>query len=199
MESREVTTFIDSMNQHNIIPIIDEAYVHFAGETRYSILAAIRQGAQAIMLRTFSKAFGLAGLRVGFAAGPAELIATVARSAQALPFRVNRFAQRLVAEVLTLGAVDNTVACVRGWLRGIMAAFDAGGIDYLPTATNFICFKPPLGSEALLARAQTNAVRVRDCAPFGMPGWIRASIGQESDRDILLALLQLPGVTVLEP
>ncbi|AHF75157.1 Putative histidinol-phosphate aminotransferase [Sodalis praecaptivus] len=199
MDRQAVTAFIECMNRHDIIPIVDEAYIHFAGEERCSVLPAIRQGARAIMLRTFSKAFGLAGIRVGFAAGPADVIAAVARSAQALPFRVNRFAQRLAAEVLTLGAVDATVARVRGWLRGIMTAFDAAGIPYMPSAANFICFKPPYGSEALLARAQTNATRVRDCAPFGMPGWIRASIGHESDRDNLLALLRLPGAAVVEP
>ncbi|KYP97259.1 hypothetical protein BG74_04690 [Sodalis-like endosymbiont of Proechinophthirus fluctus] len=80
-----------------------------------------------------------------------------------------------------------------------MTAFNVSGIHYIPSVANFICFKPLYGSESLLAHARTNTTQVRDCALFGMPGWIRASIGHESDRNSLLVLLRLPGTTVVEP
>ncbi|NJQ07280.1 aminotransferase class I/II-fold pyridoxal phosphate-dependent enzyme, partial [Streptomyces lonarensis] len=76
--------------------VMDEAYLDFAPPGSHHALAAVREGARALVLRTFSKAWGLASVRAGCAVGPPELIARLDAAARALPFRVGRPAQRAV-------------------------------------------------------------------------------------------------------
>lgn len=191
MRINEVEQFIEVMNQNNIIPIIDEAYIQFADEQKHSVLQKIANGANAIVLRTFSKAYGLAGLRVGFAMGPKALIDLVAQSALALPFRVNRFAQRLAGEVLSLGTLEKTVQEVNGLMAQLTAQLSQNNIEFVPSSTNFMCFKPHHGTEQLMARANHLGTQVRDCTAFGLSGWIRASICSQQDLHNLLNLLSI--------
>ena len=158
---------------------------------KHSILQKIINGSNAIVLRTFSKAYGLAGLRVGFAMGPKALIDLVAQSALALPFRVNRFAQRLASEVLTLGSLEKTVQEVNGLIAQVMEQLGKNNIEFIPSSTNFVCFRPPHGTEKLMARANHLGTQVRDCTAFGLSGWIRASICSQQDLHNLLNLLSI--------
>ncbi|NDL11677.1 hypothetical protein CKY10_07810 [Photorhabdus sp. HUG-39] len=187
----EVINFIEIMNDKRVIPIIDEAYIQFSDENKNSILKYIANGGRAIVLRTFSKAYGLAGLRVGFAVGPKDLIHAVSLTALALPFRINRFAQRMASEVLASDILSINVRTVKKLISTIELSFSKSEVTYIPSSTNFVCFKPPMGNTDFLIKAEKFGVMVRDCGLFGLPGWIRASVSNKKDVDCLLFLLDI--------
>lgn len=177
----EVKSFIDRMNEREIIPIIDEAYIQFAGEKEHSVIYEVANGVNAIILRTFSKAYGLAGLRIGYAIGSTALIQNVERMASILPFRVNRFAQRMALEVLDDSALTDTVSKTRVLINQATIGLQNKNIEVLPSSTNFICYRPNEPVANIIQRANEMNARIRDCTPFGLSGWVRASIASESD------------------
>ncbi|MGC0867579.1 UNVERIFIED_ORG: histidinol-phosphate aminotransferase [Pantoea agglomerans] len=185
----EVISFIEKMNELNVIPVIDEAYIQFADENRHSVLSYIADGGNAIVLRTFSKAYGLAGLRVGFAFGAEQLIREVANTALALPFRINRFAQKMVPIILQHNDIFlKNILKTKGWIQYIETQFVSLGIEFIPSSTNFVCFRPPQGSCEYTEAAATAGAAMRDCGLFGLPGWVRASVSSQQDADLLLSL-----------
>lgn len=188
LPKHSVLKFVRSMNEHGVVPVVDEAYIQFAGEAENSIVTDISDGLNAIVLRTFSKAYGLAGFRIGYAIAPDHLIAHLEATATVLPFRVNRFALRMAAEVLETQEVTKATQNVRRLVRTAMEGLTDAGIDVLPSSTNFICFKPRIPSEEFLSLTSSASGRVRDCSAFGLPGWIRASIATESDVQFLWRL-----------
>jgi histidinol-phosphate aminotransferase len=185
----EVISFIEKMNELNVIPVIDEAYIQFSDEGSHSVLSYVANVGNAIVLRTFSKAYGLAGLRVGFALGPEQIIRGIAETALALPFRINRFAQKMVPIVLQNDEIfsKNTLK-TKGYIQYIQSQFESKSIQFIPSSTNFICFKPYQGSEEYIESAAAAGAMMRDCGLFGLPGWVRASISSQQDADLLLSL-----------
>jgi len=189
MSTGEVMSFIQKMNELNVIPVIDEAYIHFSDEDRYSVLNYVAHGGKAIVLRTFSKAYGLAGLRVGFAIGPEQIIKDIQNTALALPFRINRFAQKMVPLVLSNNAfLQENILKTERLIKNIQVQFLAQEIKFIPSSTNFICFKPRQSSKPFAEIAAAAGAMVRDCGLFGLPGWVRASISSQQDADLLLTL-----------
>ncbi len=146
------------------IVVIDEAYVDFGGTSRLAEAPA-RPGL--IVARTFSKAFALAGLRVGWACAAADLVSHLELSRG--PFKVGALAERAAAAAIAsdLGWVQSQAAeAVR--MRGRLAAeLHARGLPTLPSAANFLLVPLP-GAPAIAARMRTLGVAVR---PFAdLPG-----------------------------
>jgi histidinol-phosphate aminotransferase len=187
----ELRRFLEATSAAGAVPVVDEAYLELAGEGIGSAVDFIREGGAAIALRTMSKAYGLAGLRVGFALGPAALIARLTRAAWALPFRVNRLAQ-----VAAIAALEDQ-AQLRATCRELRATrdrfcrdLDELGLAYLPSETNFVMVRTPGDSgEATRRLEASHHLLVRDCGPFGLPGWIRISMGSPSDMSLAVAAL----------
>ena len=148
------------------VVILDEAYAEFAGAS----LAARAPGwGNVVVARTFSKAFGLAGLRVGYAVGAPALVAEVEKSRG--PYKVNALAERAALAALEAGLpwvrehAALAVEC-RGRLEGALRAM---GLAPLPSAGNFVLVPVPArpGAAAVAARMREGGVAVR---PFtGLP------------------------------
>jgi histidinol-phosphate aminotransferase len=187
----ELQRFLETTAAAGAVPIVDEAYFEFAGDDVGSAVDFIRGGGPAVALRTMSKAYGLAGLRVGFALGSAALIARLTRAAWALPFRVSR-----IAQAAAIAALDDQAA-LRDSCRELRAArqrFYLGleqlGLAHLRSETNFVMVRAPGDSGETTRRLlASHRLRVRDCGPFGLPGWIRISIGSPSDMSLALVAL----------
>ncbi|MFE6049475.1 aminotransferase class I/II-fold pyridoxal phosphate-dependent enzyme [Kitasatospora sp. NPDC056446] len=180
------------------VAVFDEAYLDFAGPEHGHALDAVRAGRPVVVLRTFSKAWGLAALRVGYAVGRADLIARLWRTRQALPFAVNRLAQR--AAVAALDDPD-FLASVRDRTREARQRFYAGldalGIRYVPSVTNFVLVEVGEDSGTVAARlADEHGILVRDLAAFGLPGRLRVTVGTPEQVDrccaALAAVLAVP-------
>lgn len=171
-----------------VIVVIDEAYREFLPPgLRPDPLAAIRAGRLVLTLRTFSKVYGLAGLRIGYGVGPAPLMAVLDRVRQ--PFNVNVLAQVAARAALADEAhVKATVRTNEEGRRTLQEAFTTRGFPFIPSVANFVLVRVGEGrtvSDALLRQG----VIVRSMEAFGLPEWIRVSIGTSAENERFLKAL----------
>lgn len=163
-----------------VVVVLDEAYTEYLpADKRYDALGWIRKYPNLIVSRTFSKAYGLAGLRVGF--GLAQPVLTDLLNRIRQPFNVNSLAQAAAvaalgdAEYLRRSAEINT----EGY-RQITAAFAAMGIEFVPSYGNFVLFRAGTddgaGARVNLALLKRGII-VRPVGNYGLPQWLRVSIG----------------------
>ncbi len=125
--------------------LVDEAYIDFSGEAGLAQMAA--SSSRTIVLRTFSKAYGLAGLRLGFAVGPADLIAEIEKSRG--PYKVSAIAERAALAVLAARDwVSARAADAVASRERLAAALGALGLHTFPSATNFLLVALPPGADA---------------------------------------------------
>lgn len=188
IESEPLRRFVASMPDH-VLVVVDEAYTQYAAVPRYPDAAPwTAEFDNLVVLRTFSKAYGLAGLRVGYALShPA--IADVLNRVR-MPFNVNSLA--LAAAEAALDDVEHlarSVALNAAGMRQLVDAFNRLGVRQYASAGNFIlidCGRPagPV-YEALLRRG----VIVRPVAGYGLPNHLRITIGTPEQNERLIAAL----------
>ncbi len=171
-----------------VICCLDEAYVELLPEEdQMQSLAFVREGRPVVVLRTFSKVYGLAGLRVGYAIAPAECIQLLNPVRQ--PFNVNAMA--LKAAEAALGDVEHvqqTRDLVRNELGFFYGELDLLGIDYVPSSANFLLIRTGQGRE-VFDRLQREGVIVRPMDVYGLPDHIRITVGtREENQRCILAL-----------
>lgn len=178
----DLVRLVDAVPPH-VVVLVDEAYLEFVrGEDPVRALDLVTTRPNVIALRTFSKAYGLAGLRVGYAVGSPELIAGVKNTAT--PFGVSSLAQR--AAVLSLGARAELLARVDSLVderSRVVAELREQGWTIPETQANFVWFELGEQSAAFAAAANEAGILVR---PFAGDG-VRISIGDAEDNDALLA------------
>lgn len=178
----ELESFISRVPEH-VVVAIDEAYIEFAGEPTDSV-KFVKSGKQVAVLRTFSKAYGLAGARCGYAITTPE-IADLLNKART-PFNVNLFAQ-----VGALAALDDkehiarSVQMVNEGRQAYVQFFEEKGLEYVPSHTNFILVNVGNGVE-VFRKALAKGVIMRPMAAYGLTEYIRITIGnaQENARCI---------------
>jgi histidinol-phosphate aminotransferase len=182
LEAAVVERFLGSVPGH-VVVVLDEAYyefaMHFAAlrRVKYSnSLDYIRQGASVVVLRTFSKAYGLAGLRIGYGLGPAELLGYCARMR-------NTFSVSSVAQAAAMAAIDDYAHVQRAvennafQSRFLAEGLEGLGYRVVPTSANFLFCDLGEDASAVANRLQEEGVAVRPLGPWGAPNCIRATIG----------------------
>jgi histidinol-phosphate aminotransferase len=170
-----------------VMILLDEAYIDFV-EAPATAADGLRtlptRGDSLVLLRTFSKSAGLAGLRVGYAIGTPETIARVERARE--PFNVGRLAQVGAAAAIRDEAHrDRTRQVVWAEKRALAAEFTARGLAFPPT--DAVRLDRP--TAPVVAALRAAGVLVRDGAAVGLPGHLRISIGTQSQNARLLAAL----------
>jgi histidinol-phosphate aminotransferase len=189
--TKELDRFLDEVPEH-VIVILDEAYYdfaeYFAVERKVSgshALDYVNQERKVVVLRTFSKAHGLAGVRVGYGIGPAELMGYFARMR-------TTFSISTVAQAAALAALDDE-AHVRKTLKNnaeqaerLTAGLDELGYSPIPTWANFVYCELGDDAAAVAKRLQAEGVIVRPLGPWGAPTAIRITIGTPEQNDVLL-------------
>jgi histidinol-phosphate aminotransferase len=191
--ARELLDFIRALPDH-VICVVDEAYTDFA-ENPPDIHPLISEGRNVVGLRTFSKVYGLASLRVGYGYSTAELAALLDRVRQ--PFNVNAVAQAAaVAALDDLEFAANTVRETRKGLRRLEAGFAELGLEFVPSEANFILARVGDGKSVFEA-LQRRGVIVRPVANYGLPEWIRVTAGTAAQNETLLR--ELAGVVSKRP
>ncbi len=183
----ELEKFLAALPQ-SLMVVLDEAYLEY-NDNPVNTLEWLDKYPNLIICRTFSKAYGLAGLRVGFAVSHTEVADLLNRIRQ--PFNVNNLA--LAAAVAALGdddylqrARDINAAGMQQFEKG----FQALGLDYIPSKGNFICVDVGREAEPVYEDLLREGVIVRPVAGYGLPNHLRISIGLQQDNAICLAALQ---------
>src|SRR5262250_458646 len=185
----EVEHFMSRVPERTIV-VFDEAYIEFAhGPDFPETLEYVKQGRKVVMLRTFSKAASLAGLRVGYGIADADAIALMNRIRQ--PFNVNALAQ--VAALAALDDESHVLECVRMIEAGrhyLYDEFNALGIKYVPSRANFILVDVGHSASDVFQRLLKEGVIVRPLTPFGMESALRITIGTPQENRRLVKALK---------
>jgi histidinol-phosphate aminotransferase len=185
----EWTAFVSALRDRRVLLIADGAYAEFVDHPEFprSMAECDVPSARVVNLRTFSKLYGLAGLRVGYAIGPPQVIEAMGRLRQ--PFSVS-----LLAQVGALAALDDhdhvqrTLDNNRTGLRAISAGALALGMTVVPSCASFVMVR--VGeARAVYEQLLKRGVIVRQSEPYGFPEYLRLSIGLPGENDRLLSAL----------
>ncbi|MDD3883576.1 MAG: histidinol-phosphate transaminase [Gallionella sp.] len=173
----------------NILVVLDEAYNEYLPEScRYDSVSWLADFPNLIVSRTFSKAYGLASLRVGYALMHPQVADMLNRVRQ--PFNVNSPAQAAaVAALQDADFVGQTFELNRRGMQQIEAGLSALGLEYIPSYGNFISFRIP-NALRIYQRLLELGVIVRPIANYEMPDWLRVSIGLETENGKFLSALK---------
>lgn len=176
--------------------VLDEAYIEFVSDAkRYDATTWLAHYPNLIILRTFSKAYGLAGLRMGYALTSSLLAAALERVRQ--PFNSGVLGQ--AAALAALGDqnfVRQTVALNSVQLERVRAELAAMGLRTVDSEANFVLVEVTQAAE-VIARLQQRGIIVRPVANYGLPNHMRISIGTAEENEKMLSALSLaltPGV-----
>ena len=172
-----------------VVLVADEAYFEFARRSDFpDSLAALRERATLVVLRTFSKADALAGLRVGYAVANPELCAYLERARH--PFIVSSLAQ--VAACAALADREH-LERIRTVTHAGLAQLEAGlakqGLRFAASDANFICIEVGPGADALNDRLLRRGVITRPLGGFGLTTHLRVSVGTELENERFLETL----------
>jgi histidinol-phosphate aminotransferase len=188
----EIEAFLKKVPPQVVI-VLDEAYNEFlTPELQYDSIAWVRQYPNLLVSRTLSKAYGLAGLRIGFGIAQPSITDLLNRIRQ--PFNVNSLAQAAAVAALNDTAFLKKSAQVNAdGYRQLTQAFDAMKLEYVPSFGNFVLVKvgdeDGAGAHVNLALLKQGII-VRPVGNYGLPQWLRISIGLPQENAAFLDALK---------
>ncbi len=188
----QVERFLDRVPE-DVVVVLDEAYNEYLRpELRFDSARWLQRHPNLLISRTFSKAYGLAGLRVGFGLAQTELTDLLNRVRQ--PFNVNSLAQAAAVAALSDDAfLARSYEVNRQGLDLLQGEFDRLGLQYVPSFGNFVLVR--VGNAAqVYEQLLRSGVIVRPVGSYGLPEWLRVSIGLPAENEkFLMALRQALG------
>lgn len=189
---QSLVNFLTSVPK-DVLVVLDEAYVEYFDATSYqSSLSLLAKFPNLIITRTFSKAYGLASARVGYAVSDERIADYLNRLRQ--PFNVNSFAQAAaVAALADQAFIAKARTLNHEQMQLLTNALYVQGIDYLPSSANFITLRVGDGAGAGIALYEAllqQGVITRPLAGYGMGAWLRVSIGLPEENERFLTALQ---------
>ena len=187
LQSEALEAFISGLPPH-VMVVVDEAYFEYVDKPSYPDTSSwLSRFPNLIVTRTFSKAYGLAGLRVGYALSHPEVADLLNRVRQ--PFNVNTVAQ--AAAHAALDDVEHLQQGIRRNQEGmeqLLAGFRSLGLSYIDSAGNFVAVNVGHGLECYEALLEKGII-VRPVANYEMPDYIRVTVGRADENARLLAAL----------
>lgn len=187
-EQEPLRRFLEKVPAH-CIAVLDEAYTEYVEEGRFeSPKALLADFPNLIITRTFSKAWGLAGLRVGYGLSSPAIADLLNRVRQ--PFNVNAVA--LAAAAAALSDNDHILqsrVINNSGLQQWREACDQLGLDYLPSLGNFLAINVQRDGQAVFDALLRKGVITRTVGVYGMPQWLRVSIGTAEQNDFAIRAL----------
>ena len=184
----EVRAFLEAVPQ-DVVVVLDEAYNEYLPPAeRVDTAAWIADFPNLVVTRTFSKIFGLAGLRVGYALASAEIADLMNRVRQ--PFNVNNLA--IAAAIAALDDhlfVAESYELNRRGMEQLVAGLKRLGLEHIPSHGNFVTFKAGDGA-AVNQKLLKQGVIVRPIGGYGLPEWLRVTIGTEPENARFLEALE---------
>ena len=192
LPAKEIEAFLEQVPS-NVVVVIDEAYNEFlTPEQQYDAIAWVRKYPNVIVSRSFSKAYGLAGLRIGYGVAQNNITDLLNRIRQ--PFNVNSLAQ--AAAIAALADVEFLKKCYelnRAGYAQLTAAFEQMGLRYLPSSGNFVLVKVgddvDAGAKVNLELLKAGVI-VRPVGNYGLPEWLRISIGLPEENQAFIEALK---------
>lgn len=180
LEPDEIRAFLGKVPK-DVLVVLDEAYYEYAApERRGNAIAWIAEFPNLIVSRTFSKAYGLAGLRVGYSISHADIADILNRVRQ--PFNCNALALKAAQTVLQDEQyIADSVALNNAGMLDLCAFLDAHELAYIPSMGNFITVNVGKSGDQVFQQLLLQGVIVRPITGYGLPEHLRISIGTESE------------------
>ena len=188
LASREAVVELVNRVPDNVLLVMDEAYIEFLDDPVDLIGVACRARPNLVLMRTFSKIYGLAGLRVGYGIGHPELIAAFEKVRQ--PFNLNSLAQ--AAALAALDDTEHLQATRRNNAAGLCffeRELAALGLEFIRSHANFILVRVGDGAGVFTA-LQKLGIITRPMAGYQLPEWLRISIGTPAENQRCLEALR---------
>ena len=173
----------------HVVVVYDEVYHHYVASNDYARAADyIVAGRNVIGLHSFSKAYGLAGIRLGYAFSSKEIAAYLNQIRR--PFMINTLTMAAgLAALKDTEHIEKTRAVNAAGKQFIYEQFERLGIEYWPSEANFILFRSPCDNAIFIDSMLENGVMVRACELFGLPNHARVTIGtMDANRAFIAAL-----------
>ena len=182
----EIDRFMERVPEH-VMVVFDEAYYEFLDEAP-DVIKYVRAGRNVVVLRTFSKIQGLANLRIGYGLAAPEIIEVLQKARQ--PFNANGIAQAgALAGLRDKAHMDATRRVTREGRDFLQSEFLEMGLEFVPSHANFVLVRVGDGKkvfDALLRRG----IIVRAMGSYGLPEWIRVSVGTMPQNKVFIAALR---------
>ncbi|SOZ37267.1 histidinol-phosphate transaminase [Cupriavidus neocaledonicus] len=192
LPAAQIEAFLQRVPRH-VVVVLDEAYNEYLdADQQYDAIAWVRRYPNLMVSRTFSKAYGLAGLRIGYAVAQPELTDLLNRIRQ--PFNVNSVAQ--AAAIAALADADflrRSAELNRDGKRQLTQAFERMGLEYVPSSGNFVLVRvgddDGAGARVNLALLRQGVI-VRPVGNYNLPRWLRVTIGLPEENAAFIAALE---------
>lgn len=174
----------------DIIVVLDEAYIEFVTtKTTANGLELLAEHPLLLVLRTFSKLYGLAGLRIGYGFASGKMIDYMNRVRQ--PFNANTLAQVAASAALDDSSfVSDTLRMTREGLHFLYLSLDNMGMEYIPTQTNFFLIKVSKGGKRIYELMLKEGVIIRAMDSYGLPDYIRVCVGRPEENRRFIKTLE---------
>jgi histidinol-phosphate aminotransferase len=187
VEPKSVRAFLEKIPA-DVLVVLDEAYNEYLDpELRSDAVRWSDEFPNLVVSRTFSKAYGLAGLRVGYGFSHPQVVDLMNRVRQ--PFNVSDIAQAAATAALFDDEfVEQSTLLNKQGMKTLTEGFLRLGLSWIPSHGNFVCVKVGKGAE-VFQRLLSQGVIVRPIAAYGMPEYLRVSIGTESENARFLSAL----------
>lgn len=188
---KQLDNFLKELESRKVIVVFDEAYAEYVNSPKAANgIPYVSKYPNVIVLRTFSKIYGLAGLRVGYGLAQKWMIDLLNRVRA--PFNVN-----LLAQAAAVAALDDNEHVRRSLemnssgMAFVSSALEDFGFEVIPSQANFLTFAPTLDAGMVYDELLKKGIIVRRLASFGMPSYIRVTIGTKSQNEAFINKLRL--------
>ncbi|MBF0433132.1 MAG: histidinol-phosphate transaminase [Fibrobacteria bacterium] len=189
---KQIAAFLDELPESCLV-VMDEAYGEFAEADDFpDMVSLVKTYQQLIVCRTFSKIYGLAAVRLGYAIAQENIIKQLKKVKNFNPFNVNSTAQAGAVAALEdktffqLSYETNMIG-----KKTLTESFKRMGITSLPTQGNFICFQTPIPCIDFAEQMAMRGVIIRPLNSFGMDDWCRVTIGTPDQNKVLLKTMEV--------
>ena len=196
VNEEEIKVFLKKVPK-NIIVVLDEAYKDYVERNDFpNSVKLLKKNKNIIILRTFAKIYGLAGLRIGYGIAREEVIDLLSKVR--LPFNVNSLAQTAaLASLKDKEQVKKTRRMNREEKRFLYNAFKSLGLEYIPTQTNFIlinlspaCSGTRRSGKKICQELLIKGIIIREMSAWGLNNYIRVTIGREEENKRFIQALK---------
>ena len=177
VDQKAIDKFMDRVPDH-VTVVFDEAYYEFL-DTPPDTMKYVKEGRNVVIMRTFSKIQGLAGLRIGYGITTPEIAEVLQKCRQ--PFNSNAIAQAgALAGLMDDEHQEKTRAMNRAGLKFYHESFEAMGLEYVPSVANFVLVKVGDG-DAVFSKMLKRGVIIRAMRGYKLPEYVRISVGTETE------------------
>ena len=192
LDTQTLRTLLESCPEHLVV-VVDEAYFEYVGEDDYpDCIQWLSEFPNLLVTRTFSKAFGLAGLRIGYGISHSDIADLMNRVRQ--PFNVNSLALSAAAAALDdIDHLQQSISMNQAGMKQLTTAFDDMNLQYIPSVGNFICVDMESTGQPgmeIYKKLLHQGVIVRPVDNYAMPNHLRITIGLKQENEKFIQALE---------